>query len=132
MDAVGEGRFVFHSIIDSIDQMNWESLTSDDVMRTAKAYYYFSIQFRENLAIACQLYPNDTKLQELWDGECDTANLSPWPGIAKVGEKMNHDEFMRRLLGFHPIGADAAIGRAGARYLIGVRAVMPEVRAMSI
>jgi hypothetical protein len=31
-------------------------------------------------------------------GERDTDNLSPWPGVAKAGEKMNRDEFMRRTL----------------------------------
>jgi len=51
---------------------------------------------RENLEIARRLYPNDTKLQQLEREECNTDNLSPWPGVASAAEKMNHDEFMRR------------------------------------
>jgi hypothetical protein len=51
---------------------------------------------RENLEIARRLYPNDTKLQQLEREECNTDNLSHWPGVASAAEKMNHDEFMRR------------------------------------
>ena len=62
-------RFVFDSVIDSICRMGWSELDSDEVMRVAKAYYYFSIQFRENLEIACALHPGDPKLAELYEGE---------------------------------------------------------------
>ena len=61
-------------------------------------YYYFSVQFVGTVGIACNLYPSDRKLMELREGECDTDNLSPYPGIAKEGERMNHDEFMRRVV----------------------------------
>jgi hypothetical protein len=44
------------------------------------------------------MYPDDERLLQLDHGERDTDNLSPWPGVAQPGEKMNHDEFMRRTL----------------------------------
>ena len=125
-------RFVFDSVIDSICRMGWSELDSDEVMRVAKAYYYFSIQFRENLEIACAQHPNDKKLAELWEGECDTDNLSPWPGVAAPGERMNHDEFMRRLLSFHPVDRDAALADAGQAYLDQVRNLDEAARAASI
>src|SRR5712691_1032557 len=103
--AIGS-RFVFNSVVDGICRMAWDELDSDEVMRVAKAYYYFSIQFRENLEIARAQHPDDPKLAELWEGECDTDNLSPWPSVAAPGERMNHDEFMRRLLAFHPVDRD--------------------------
>jgi hypothetical protein len=54
--------------------------------------------FRECLEIARKMYPDDERLLQLDHDERDTDNLSPWPGVAKAGEKMNHDEFMRRTL----------------------------------
>ena len=56
------------------------------------------MQVRECLEIARELYPDDERLLELDHGERDTDNLSPWPGVAAVGEKINHDEFRRRTL----------------------------------
>ena len=85
-------------MIDDICDFNWKGLAQEDLINVAWAYYHFSIQFRENLEIARKLYPDDERLLELDHGERDTDNLSPWPGVAAVGERMHHDEFMRRTL----------------------------------
>ena len=85
-------------MIDDICNLEWGSLTQEDLINVAWAYYYFSTQFRESLEIARSLYPDDDRLLQLDHGERDTDNLSPWPGVAAVGERMNHDEFMRRTL----------------------------------
>ena len=95
--------FEYEKIIDEICRLNWQNLTKNELVDVAWVYYYFSIQFRENLEIACRLYPADPKLRQLMQEECNTDNLSPWPGIAAAGEKINHDEFMRRLLKLAPI-----------------------------
>ena len=42
-----------------------------------------------------KLFPSDENLMVLRAGECNTDNLSPYPGIAAKGEKMDHDVFMR-------------------------------------
>src|SRR5580704_19127834 len=89
----------YQRVIDDICHLDWGNLTEEDLIGVAWVYYYFSIQFRESLEIACQLYPADQQLQELDRGERNTDNLSPWPGVASVGERMNHDEFMKRTLG---------------------------------
>ena len=125
-------RFVFDSVIDSICRMAWADLDGDEIVRVAKAYYYFSIQFRENLEIACAQHPDDPLLAELHKGECDTDNLSPWPGVAAPGERMNHDEFMRRLLAFHPVDRDARLTDAGLAYLDHTRQIDDAARAASI
>ena len=125
-------RFVFHAVIDSICDMAWDHLDSDEVMRVGAAYYFFSVQFRESLEVARERHPDDAKLAELWDGECETANLSPWPGIAAVGERMNHDEFMRRVLELHPAGRDRRLIDAGLAYLRKTRSLDPAARAASI
>src|SRR5579862_3746015 len=88
----------FPRIIDEICRFDWQSLSSQEVKQIAHAYYYFSIQFRENLEAACRLYPHDEKLLELHKGECNTDNLSPWPEVTARNERLNHDEFVRRLL----------------------------------
>jgi len=124
--------FGFENVIDEICGMAWEQLDSDEVLQVAHAYYYFSIQFRENLEIACALRPGDRKLKALCAGECDTDNLSPWPEIAAPGEKMNHDEFMRRLLSLQPSADAEYIEVLGASYLGRVRAVDKMARACSI
>jgi len=120
--------------VDRICEMDWSDLTEQEFIDVAWAYYYFSIQFRENLTIACELFPTDEKLQQLEHEECATDNLSPWPGVAASGEKMNHDEFMRRLLRPTPISDEkrCSFEAQGTRYLEEVRATDDLTRALSI
>jgi hypothetical protein len=121
-------------MIEEICDLNWESLTKDDLTSVAIIYYYFSVQFRENLKAACEVYPKDEKLRQLEKAECYTDNLSPWPGVADVGEKMDHDEFMRRLLALSPIHDTHrdALDTMGQQYLQTVRGMELEARAQSI
>jgi hypothetical protein len=124
----------YKRVIGEIGSLQWTTLDSLDLNAVATAYYYFSIQFRENLQIAVELFPEDEKLQHLMTEECDTANLSPWPGVAAPGERMNHDEFMRRALLLSPLPPDTmeAANIAGLAYLERSRGYAPKVRALSI
>lgn len=121
-------------VIRAICDLNWRGLGENDLVDVAWAYYHFSVQFRENLEIACALYPGDAQLRHLDEGERATDNLSPWPGVAAAGERMNHDEFMRRTLALGTI--DEARRRRleaiGQDYLAKVRALDPASRALSI
>jgi hypothetical protein len=124
----------YREVVDDICELNWTGLAAEDVTRVAWVYYYFSIQFRECLEIARSLYPDDDRLLELDHGERDTDNLSPWPGVATPGERMNHDEFMRRTLELTPLSPDQqprlrAIGEA---YLAKVRATDAKDRALAL
>jgi hypothetical protein len=126
---------VDHSyVVTRICGLRWTNLSREDLLRVAQSYYYFSVQFRENLHIACKLYPSDANLKELESQECNTANLSPWPGVAAAGEKMNHDEFMRRLLSLRPARASRSLylDYLGHCYLGAIRRTAPAARAMSI
>ena len=122
------------NVIDGIETLNWPGLTRDELMAACAAYYYFSVQFVEAVGIACELYPSDPKLMELRQGECDTDNLSPYPGIAKPGEKMNHDEFMRRTVAMSSLdrGERSRIESLGHAYLAEVNQFEPITRAMSL
>jgi hypothetical protein len=60
----------YESVIQEICQLDWAGLTRDELSHTAWAYYYFSIQFRENLEIARKLHPDDDKLRQLEREEC--------------------------------------------------------------
>jgi hypothetical protein len=124
----------YERLVDAICALNWSALSRDDLAAIAAAYYYFSIQFRENLEIACHLYPDDEKLRQLELGECNTDNLSPWPGVADPGEKLDHDEFMRRLLGLSPMDRQrrSFIDGIGQRYLDAIRRIDLDTRARSI
>ena len=124
--------FAFEKIIDRICDLPWADISEAEVLRVALAYYYFSIQFRENLEITCRLYPDDPRLELLRREECNTSNLSPWEGVAAVDEEMNHDEFMRRLLALQPLPDTASIVEAGARYLELVRNTDDMARTKSI
>ncbi len=120
--------------IDDVCRLKWSRLEESDLVSVAWAYYYFSVQFRENLEIARSLHPDDDMLRQLEKEECDTSNLSPWPGVADAGERMNHDEFMLRLLKLSPI-ADSkriALDEIGQSYLDATRLVSPAARALSI
>jgi hypothetical protein len=119
--------------IDEICNLNWSGLTESDQIGVAWAYYYFSIQFRENLQIACTMYPEDENLERLEREECNTDNLSPYPGIAMPGERLNHDEFMRRALALSPSAKDVGMFESeGRKYLREIRAMTPERRSLSI
>ena len=126
--------FKYETVIDEICRLGWTKLTKDNLVDVAWAYYHFSIQFRENLKIACTLYPNDMKLKRLKREECNTDNLSPWPGVANDGEKINHDEFMRRLLKLSPIDHSRRrrLEAIGHSYLCNIRELDVRVRASSI
>lgn len=134
LDRIAEIRngFEFEGVISEICGMDWEALDSEDVLQVAHAYYYFSVQFRENLEIALRLRPQDPKLHELHRGECNTDNLSPWPGVTAAGEKVNHDEFMRRLLGLQPLPREAYVRGLGEAYLSRTRGIDDLARAASI
>jgi len=126
--------FAYEQVIDDICNLQWGSLTQEDLINVAWVYYYFSSQFRESLEIARSLFPDDDRLLQLDRGERDTDNLSPWPGVAAVGERMNHDEFMRRTLELKAISESrrrqlAAIGQS---YLSRVRAIDGKIRALAL
>src|ERR1700746_4091166 len=124
----------FCHIVDEICAFPWSSLSCDDMVDVAWAYYFFSIQFRECVSEARQLFPADENLRRLEAEECDTANLSPWPGVAAVGERMNHDEYMRRTLAMHRVDPSRLrhFVSAGERYLADVRRFDDVSRALSI
>lgn len=122
------------SLIDEICAFDWRSLTRQELIDIAWIYYFFSVQFRESLEIARRMFPDDNKLLELDRGERNTDNLSPWPGVATVGERINHDEFMRRTLQLTAVDADrrAGLETIGARYLAKVRATDDTTRILSL
>lgn len=124
----------FTPIIRAICNLNWSGLAADQLVNVAWAYYYFSVQFRENLDIARKLHPEDERLADLEHGEKDTDNLSPWPGVAAIGEKMHHDEFMRRTLMLVPVPEHRRrmLEALGADYLAKTRSMSDAARAMSI
>ncbi len=128
------GHFAYKKVIDDICNLKWSNLSSDELINVAWAYYYFSTQFRENLEVALSFYPNDERLQELDRGERDTDNLSPWPGVAAPGEKLHHEEFMRRTLTLTPIpeARKRALEAMGAAYLKKVRAMDKMTKAISL
>jgi len=123
----------YELVINEICNLNWANLSEKDLIRVAWAYYHFSVQFRECLEIARDMYPGDERLLQLDHGERNTDNLSPWPGVAAAGEKMNHDEFMRRTLELAEIPEIGRIvSEIGNKYLKTVRAIDPKIRALTL
>jgi hypothetical protein len=124
----------YHAVIDEICNLKWSTLNREELMAVCAAYYYFSVQFVEAVDIACGLYPSDRNLAELREGECDTDNLSPYPDVAREGEKMNHDEFISRAVALSSLGAAerARVEKIGRAYLNDVHRIEPLVRAMSL
>lgn len=130
----GVGVLTYEEVIREICDLDWINLTQEDLIKIAWVYYYFSVQFRESLASARGLYPEDAQLLELDHGERDTDNLSPWPGVAVAGERMDHDEFMRRTLDLSPIPEtqQRALVSIGQSYLTKVLAVDEQTRALAL
>lgn len=138
MEAIPTGAadagHAYRKVIDEIRGFAWSRLPADSLKDVASAYYFFSIQFRENLECARRLYPDDPQLVELDRGERDTDNLSPWPGVAIAGERMDHDEFMRRLLELEPAEGERRrrLTAIGHDYLGRVRGHDETTKALSI
>src|SRR5271166_5793202 len=124
----------YQRVIDEIGGLNWSALTREELMPACRAYYYFSVQFVGAVGIACKLYPSDRMLMALREGELDTDNLSPYPGIAKEGERMNHDEFMLRTVAMSSLepAAKERAATLGRTYLTQVRRLAPLTRAMAL
>ena len=78
--------------------------------------------------------PDDERLLQLDHGERNTDNLSPWPGVATVGEKINHGEFMRRTLELARIPeiGRMALAAIGNDYLKKVRAIDRKTKALAL
>jgi hypothetical protein len=133
-DLAQLGAVRFEEIIDEICNLKWNCLSREDLINVAWVYYFFSVQFRENLEVARKLYPNDEQLIELDHGERSTDNLSPYPGVATVGEKMNHDEFMRRTLKLTtiPSAKQRRLEAIGESYLAKARSMDKVTKALSI
>jgi hypothetical protein len=133
-DRANAGEYAYKDVIKKICNLKWNGLTNDETINIAWAYYYFSTQFRENLEVAIKLFPDDQKLQELDLGERNTDNLSPYPGVAGPGEKLNHDEFMRRTLELTPIPEERRrrLEALGQAYLAEVRAVDDITKVISL
>lgn len=131
---VKETDFAYEAVIREICGFDWAGLDEAAVLDAAWAYYFFSVQFQENMEVARQLDPADENLKHLEREESNTDNLSPWPGIAAPGERMNHHEFMRRALELSPIAAEKRrrFVAYGERYLRDVRAMDDRTRALSI
>jgi hypothetical protein len=124
----------YEQVIKDICDLNWLNLTEEELTNVAWVYYYFSVQFRESLEISRRLYPDDDRLRQLDHGERDTSNLSPWPGVAEIGEKMNHDEFMRRTLELTKIESrwQRNLEAIGQSYLASTRALDDLTRALAL
>jgi len=130
----GSKAFAYEQVIDDICDLNWSNLSQEDLVNVAWAYYHFSVQFREGLELACALYPDDDRLRQLNQGERNTDNLSPWPGVAAIGERMNHDEFMRRTLALTTISESRRrnLATIGQVYLTKTRTMDDHTRASAI
>jgi hypothetical protein len=124
----------YKKVVRDICNLNWDKLSRDDLINAAWAYYYFSTQFRETMEISLSLFPEDERLQELDRGERNTDNLSPYPGVAAPGEKLDHEEFMRRTLALEPIpeARRRALVALGQSYLAKTRALDNMTRAASL
>jgi hypothetical protein len=124
----------YKTVIDQIGEFNWQGLSREELMAACRAYYYFSKQFVDAVHIACELYPSDQQLIELREGECDTNNLSPYPGIAEPHEKMDHDEFMRRTIEIASLDEAVRkhVDKIGREYLDKVASADGLTRAMSL
>src|SRR6202046_2353790 len=124
----------YKRVIDEVSNLNWLGLDRNELQAACRAYFYFSKQFVDAVHIACDLYPSDQNLISLREGECDTDNLSPYPGIAAKGEKMNHDEFMRRVVESASLdqAARERVDALGREYLAEVSLRDPLPRAMAL
>ncbi len=121
-------------VVDSICNLNWSALSKDELIDVAWTYYFFSVQFCETVGIARRLYPHDEQLAELDRGERNTDNLSPCPGVVLAGERVDHDEFMRRTLRLTSIDAvrRSRLEKIGEAYLAKIRAVDDLTRTLTL
>ena len=77
-------------VIEEICNLNWRGLSLDDLIDVAWSYYYFSVQFRENLEVARQLFPDDDHLHELDRGERVSLVLRGYEARRRHPEQRHH------------------------------------------
>ena len=53
------------SAVARICSLDWRDRSEEEMVAVAWAYFYFSIQFRENLEICCDYYPGALALSRL-------------------------------------------------------------------
>lgn len=124
----------YQTIVDEICHFRWSEIDRSELLAVSQACYYFSVQFCETVEIACRLHPFDHLLAELREGRCNSDDLSPYPGVAEPSEKLNHGEFMRRVLALSSLDRETRgrIERLGAAYLAEIRRTGAETRVRSL
>jgi hypothetical protein len=128
------GSTGYQQIVDEICHFRWSEINRNELLAVSQATYYFSVQFCETVEMACRLHPFDPLLAELREEQCNSDDLSPYPGVAKPCEKLNLGEFMRRVLVLSSLDREtrARIEHLGAAYLAEVRRTGVETRVRSL
>lgn len=124
----------YQQIVDEICHFRWSEIDRNELLAVSQAYYYFSVQFCETVEMACRLHPFDPLLAELREGQCNSDDLSPYPGVAEPNEKLDLGEFMRRVLAMSSLDREtrARVAQLGAAYLAEVRRTGVETRVRSL
>jgi hypothetical protein len=116
--------------ISAIKNLRWASLGSVELQQVMVLSGYAALGFAESLRLACELYPESENLRKVAAGELQTTNLR-FDGFTGPGD---HAHFLWHFIRKHQLAEKCprAVIEAGERYLAAVRALAPEVRAMSI
>jgi|tagenome__1003787_1003787.scaffolds.fasta_scaffold20922369_1 hypothetical protein len=124
----------YQQIVDEICRFRWSEINRSELLAVSQAYYYFSVQFCETVEMACRLHPFDHLLAELREGQCNSDDLSPYPGVAQPSERMDHGEYMRRVLAMSSLDRNtrARVEQLGMAYLAEIRRTGAETRVMSL
>ncbi len=120
----------YKQIVKSIRDLRWENLPAEDLQKLMILAEYSAREFAESLRIALQIYPENEELQEMAHGELNTNNLK----FKDYEDRGDHSHFLEYFIAKYHLNqkfSSEVIG-AGDEYLVEIRKLPKEVRAMSI
>jgi len=120
----------YKDIVAQIRSLPWKRLSPAELQELMVLAAYVATEFAESLRIALALFPKDKSFAAVSRGELQVNNLQ----FADYRKKGDHADFLWFFLKKHGIlqQCSQSVHRHAEKYLKAVRALPPEIRAMSI
>ncbi len=117
-------------VVRQIKALNWENLSSDELVVVWYLSYVAAVEFAEALRLALRLYPDNPGLKAMAYGELKTRNLS----LDDFRAAGDHHEFLAHFLAKHDVTEqmERQLGEHAAAYLAACRSLSDDVRAMTV
>ncbi len=116
----------YKTLVAQIASLDWTQAVPQDIIILSK---YTAVEFASSLREAMRLYPDDSRLKEMADGELKTDNMS-FDDYSGPGD---HWEYLAHFINtFGIVPSNPGIEESARRYTGSVEALSPSDRAMTV